>query len=83
MQAINSIDIRLGLIFAYSFLYGVHRPGELVGRAASYGTGVVSVCDLNNLYGVHTFLEAAKEHGLRPVIGAVLMAPLSGWFTAL
>ena len=72
------MNIRLGLCSAYSFLYGVHRPGELVDRAASFGVSVVSVCDLNNLYGVHTFIEAAKERGVRPVIGAALTVPPSG-----
>jgi DNA polymerase-3 subunit alpha/error-prone DNA polymerase len=66
------MNVRLGLVSAYSFLYGVHKPGELLGRAASYGASVVSICDLNNLYGVHASLEGAKARGLRPVIGAVL-----------
>jgi DNA polymerase-3 subunit alpha/error-prone DNA polymerase len=39
---------------------------------------VVSICDINNLYGVHTAVEAAKERGLRPVIGAVLTIPPAG-----
>jgi DNA polymerase-3 subunit alpha/error-prone DNA polymerase len=69
------MNIRLGLVSAYSFLYGVHKPGELLGRAAALGASVVSVCDVNNLYGVHSFLEAAKEHRVRPVIGAVLTVP--------
>ncbi|MDR0472491.1 MAG: DNA polymerase III subunit alpha [Treponema sp.] len=63
---------RLGLVSAYSLLYGVHMPGALLDRAASFGVKAVSVCDLNNLYGVHTFLEAAKERGIRPIIGAAL-----------
>jgi DNA polymerase-3 subunit alpha/error-prone DNA polymerase len=62
----------MGMCSAYSFLYGVRKPGELVDRAASLGASVVSVCDLNNLYGVHAFLEAARERGLRPVIGTAL-----------
>ena len=68
------MDIRLGLCSAYSFLYGVHMPGKLLDRAASYGTKIVSICDLNNLYGVHNFIEEAKERGIRPVIGAALTA---------
>jgi DNA polymerase-3 subunit alpha/error-prone DNA polymerase len=72
------MNIRLGLCSAYSFLYGVHKPGDLAEKAASCGVSVVSVCDVNNLYGVHAFLEAAKERGLRPVIGAALTIPHSG-----
>jgi DNA polymerase-3 subunit alpha/error-prone DNA polymerase len=66
------VEVRLGLVSAYSFLYGVHKPGELLNAAASFGASVVSICDLNNLYGVHSFLEGAKERGLRPVIGAAI-----------
>ena len=64
--------IRLGLISAYSFLYGVHNPAKILDKAVSYGIKTVSICDINNLYGVHTFLEAAKERGIRPIIGAAL-----------
>jgi DNA polymerase-3 subunit alpha/error-prone DNA polymerase len=66
------MEPRLGLCSAYSLLYGVHPPGKLLDKAASLGAGTVAICDLNNLYGVHSFLEAAKERGLRPLIGAAL-----------
>jgi len=66
------MDIRLGLCSAYSFLYGVHKPVKLLDRALAYGVKTVSVCDLDNLYGVHSFLEAAKERNITPVIGAAL-----------
>ena len=62
----------LGLCSAYSLLYGVHKPDKLLDRAAANGAKTVSICDLNNLYGVHTFLEDAKERGIRPIIGAAL-----------
>jgi len=66
------MDTRLGLISAYSFLYGVHKPEALLDRAACLGVKTVSICDLNNLYGLHSFLEAARERNIRPVIGAAL-----------
>jgi DNA polymerase III alpha subunit len=31
------MNVRLGLVSAYSFHYGVHKPGELLNRAASLG----------------------------------------------
>jgi DNA polymerase-3 subunit alpha/error-prone DNA polymerase len=62
----------LGLRSAYSLLYGVHTPDKLVDKALSYGIKTVSICDLNNLYGIHSFLEAAKERGMRPIIGVAL-----------
>jgi len=66
------MKIRLGLCSAYSLLFGVHKPGELLDRAASFGVKAASICDLNNLYGVHSFLEETKERGIRPVIGTAL-----------
>jgi len=66
------MKIRLGFCSAYSLLFGVHKPGELLDKAALFGVNTASICDLNNLYGVHTFLEEAKEKGIRPVIGAAL-----------
>jgi len=66
------MEIRLGLISAYSFLYGVHKPDALLDRAASFGIKTVSICDINSLYGLHSFLEAAEDRGIRPIIGAAL-----------
>ncbi|MCL2209283.1 MAG: DNA polymerase III subunit alpha [Treponema sp.] len=66
------MNIRLGLISAYSFLYGVHKPQALLDKALSLGVKTVSICDLNNLYGLHSFIEEAKERNIRPVIGAAL-----------
>jgi DNA polymerase-3 subunit alpha/error-prone DNA polymerase len=47
-------------------------PKELLDRAVSLGVKTVSICDLNNLYGVHSFLEEARERDIKPVIGAAL-----------
>ena len=66
------MNIRLGICSAYSFLYGVRKHGDLLDRAASLGVKTVSVCDFNNLYGVHTFLEEARERGIKPIIGCAL-----------
>ncbi|MDR0312338.1 MAG: PHP domain-containing protein, partial [Treponema sp.] len=68
------MDARLGLCSAYSLLYGIHKPATILERATSYGVKTVSFCDINNLYGVHTFLEEAKERQIRPIIGATLTA---------
>jgi len=66
------MNTRLGLCSAYSLLFGVHSPKELIEKSREYGFNTVSVCDINNVYGVHSFLEAAKEAGIKPVIGAAL-----------
>ncbi|MCL2442418.1 MAG: DNA polymerase III subunit alpha [Treponema sp.] len=66
------MNIRLGLVSAYSFLYGVHKPETLLEKAASFGVKTISICDINNLYGLHSFIEAAKEKNIRPIIGVTL-----------
>jgi len=66
------MKVRLGLCSAYSLLFGIHKPGELLDKAASFGVEAASICDLNNLYGVHSFCEEAKERGIRPIIGTAL-----------
>jgi len=71
------MDIRLGLISGYSFLYGVHKPEVVLEKAVSLGVKAVSFCDLNSLYGVHTVLEASREKGIRPIIGAALTIGVS------
>jgi DNA polymerase-3 subunit alpha/error-prone DNA polymerase len=73
------MNIRLGLCSAYSFLYGVHLPGKLAAAVRSAGAEVLCIADRDSLYGVHTILEAAKEQGLRLVIGAVLTMPEECW----
>ena len=66
------MNIRLGVVSAYSLLYGVRKYGEILDRATKYGVKTVSICDLNNLYGVHSFIEEAKERNIKPIIGAAL-----------
>jgi DNA polymerase-3 subunit alpha/error-prone DNA polymerase len=57
---------------AYSFLSGPRRVEELVARARELGYAAMALTDIDNLYGVHAFLEAAGEAGIRPIIGAEL-----------
>jgi DNA polymerase III alpha subunit len=66
------MNIRLGLVSAYSLLYGLHKHKDILDKAAVFGVKTVSFCDLNNLYEVHTFLEAAKERNIKPIIGVAL-----------
>ena len=63
---------RLGVRSAYSLLYGVRGPADIAARAAEYGAKTLAICDRDNLYGLHSTLEATREAGLRPVIGAEL-----------
>jgi DNA polymerase-3 subunit alpha/error-prone DNA polymerase len=62
----------LQLRSAYSLLSGPCRIEDLVMRAAALGFTTLALTDLDNLYGVHAFIDAAREAGLRPIIGAEL-----------
>jgi len=50
-------------------------PGNIVSRVAASGASVFSIADIDNLYGVHSVLEAATENDLRAVISAELTSP--------
>jgi len=62
--------VHLQVRSCYSLLYGTRTIGELVARAADLGYGAMALTDINNLYGVHDFLEACRERGIRPIVGA-------------
>ncbi|MGE5504417.1 MAG: error-prone DNA polymerase [Actinomycetota bacterium] len=56
----------------YSFLRGASHPDELVVAAAALGLSAVAVTDRNTLAGVVRAHVAAKQAGLRLVVGARL-----------
>ncbi len=59
----------------YSLLEGVDSPDVLLRRAAACGYQALALTDSNNLYGAVPFMEAARRHGIRPILGACLRAP--------
>jgi len=56
----------------FSFLHGASHAQELVATAAALGHGAIAVTDRNTLAGVVRMHIAAKELGLRLVVGARL-----------
>jgi error-prone DNA polymerase len=58
----------------FSFGRGAASPVELVAAAHAQGTSALAITDRNNLYGLIWFLLAAKETGVRPLIGAEIDA---------
>jgi error-prone DNA polymerase len=54
----------------FSFLEGASHPEELVQRAAELGYAAIAVTDRNSLAGIVRAHVAAKEHGLKLVVGA-------------
>jgi len=56
----------------FSFLRGASHPEELVARAAALGYGALAITDECSLAGVVRAHEAAKEAGLKLIVGCEL-----------
>src|SRR5881397_3669386 len=57
---------------AFSFLRGGSFPEQLAEVAAELEMPALALCDRNGVYGAQRFSVAAREHGVRPIIGAEL-----------
>ncbi|HXA28028.1 MAG TPA: DNA polymerase III subunit alpha [Candidatus Angelobacter sp.] len=58
-----------------SFLEGASSPAELVRTAAALGMPALGLCDRNGLYGAVELIQAARQEGVHPVVGAELDLP--------
>ena len=56
----------------FSFLRGASHPDELVYRAAQLGYRAIAVTDFNSLAGAVRVHEAAREIGIKVLIGSRL-----------
>ena len=67
----------------FSFLQGASHPEELVGRAAALGYEALAITDRATLTGIVRAHGAAKQAGIKLVIGAQLepvdAAPIIVW----
>src|ERR1051326_4629868 len=57
---------------AFSFLRGGSFPEQLTEVAAELKMPALALLDRNGVYGAQRFSVAAREHGIRPIIGAEL-----------
>jgi len=57
----------------FSFLRGASHPRELMAAAATLGLTAIGIADRNTLAGVVRAHSAAKEHGVRLVVGTRLV----------
>ena len=67
-----SLYAELEVTTNFSFLRSASHPGELVETAAALGLSAVAVADRNTLAGVVRAHQAAKEAGIRLIVGARL-----------
>jgi error-prone DNA polymerase len=54
----------------YSFLDGASSPQELVRRAVELSMPALALTDHDGLYGMIQFVMAAREAGIKPIVGA-------------
>src|SRR5215468_8509134 len=64
--------IELHAASAFSFLQGASLPETLVERAAALGYPALALLDADGVYGAPRFHKAAKQAGLRAIVGAEL-----------
>jgi DNA-directed DNA polymerase III PolC len=56
----------------YSFLRAVPRPEELIAAAKALGMPAVALTDTNGLYAAVPFYLAARDAGVKPIVGCTL-----------
>ncbi len=56
----------------YSLLDGASPPEDLLDRAALLGMDALALTDHDGLYGAVRFYQAARERGIKPLLGAEL-----------
>ena len=64
--------IELHCASAFSFLRGASLPETLVERAAALGYPALALLDADGVYGAPRFHKAARQAGLKAIIGAEL-----------
>jgi error-prone DNA polymerase len=64
--------VELHACSAFSFLRGGSFPEQLAEVAAELQMPAVALCDRNGVYGAQRFSVAARERGVRPIVGAEL-----------
>jgi error-prone DNA polymerase len=60
----------------YSLLRGTASPEALCQAAKNAGFEALALTDTNGLYGLVLFLEAAKEAGIRPIVGGEIRSAI-------
>jgi error-prone DNA polymerase len=62
--------VELHAASAFSFLRGASLPEDLADRAAELGLPAAALLDVNGVYGAPRFYQAAKQAGVKALVGA-------------
>src|SRR5207248_3160678 len=79
----NKSYVELHACSAFSFLRGGSFPEHLAEVAAELEMPAMALLDRNGVYGAQRFSVAAREHGVRPIIGCELSMEDGGIFPVL
>ena len=60
----------LGCYSNFTFLTGASHPVEMVKTAAALGWQAIGIADVNSLAGIVRAHVAARDHGIRLIVGA-------------
>src|SRR5712692_4537461 len=71
-QAGATVFVHLHCHSHYSFLRGVASPEEIIAAAVEQTMPAVALTDTNGLYAAVSFYQAAKEAGIKPIVGGAL-----------
>ena len=71
--------VELHCASAFSFLQGASLPETLIERAATLGYTSLALLDADGVYGAPRFHKAAKQAGLKPIVGAELTIDSGQW----
>src|SRR5262245_53383089 len=63
---------------AFSFLAGASLPEDLALRAAALGYDAIALADRSGVYGAPRFFQAAKQAGVRAIVGADVVVADAG-----
>lgn len=69
-SSVNTAFVPLACHSHFSLLWGTASPEALSRRAAESGVRCLALTDREGLYGAISFWEAAREHEVRPILGA-------------
>src|SRR5882672_8684632 len=65
--------VELHAASAFSFLRGASLPEDLADRVAELGLPAAALVDVNGVYGAPRFYQAAKQAGVKALVGAEMV----------
>ncbi|UCD33684.1 MAG: PHP domain-containing protein, partial [Desulfobacterales bacterium] len=63
----------------YSLMWGLCSPKKICAATKQLGYNRLALTETDNLYGLWSFLKHCKHENIRPIVGAELTDPVSGY----